>query len=117
LRHAEGPLLVLSPVLGEIGYLLQLRAGPQAEVTFLRSSGGDGFKVAGLQGTGIGRMAGLAETSLDLPLGIVATAVAAIAGRLGLTGIAALDHRHFTVIRPRHVQAFTLLPGAGHALS
>jgi hypothetical protein len=29
-------------------------------VTFLRSSGGDGFRVAGLQGTGTGRMAGLA---------------------------------------------------------
>jgi hypothetical protein len=51
LRHAEGPLLVLSPALGEIGYLLQPRAGPQAEVTFLRSSGGDGFKVAEHQNT------------------------------------------------------------------
>ena len=117
LRHAEGPLLVPSPVLGEIGYLLQSRAGPQAEVTFLRSSGGDGFKVAELQGTDIGRMAGLAGTYIDLPPGIVDAAVAAIAERLGLTGIATLDHRHFTVIRPRHVQAFTLLPGPGHALS
>jgi predicted nucleic acid-binding protein len=117
LRHAEGPLLVPSPVLGEIGYLLQSRAGPQAEVTFLRSSGGDGFRVAELQGAGTGRMAELAERYLDLPLGIVDAAVAAVAGRLGLTGIATLDHRHFTVIRPRHVQAFTLLPGAGHALS
>ena len=70
LRHAEGPLLVPSPVLGEIGYLLQPRAGPQAEVTFLRPSGGDGFKVAGLQGTGTGRMAGRAETYLDRPPGI-----------------------------------------------
>jgi len=108
---------VPSPVLGEIGYLLQSRAGPQAEVTVLRSSGGDGFTVAGLQGTGTGRMAELAGTYLDLPPGIAGAAVAAIAGRLGLTEIATLDHRHFTVIRPRHVQAFTLLPGPGHALS
>ena len=71
LRHAEGPLLVPSPVLGEIGYLLQSRVGPQAEVTFLRSSGGDGFTVAELQGTDIDRMAELVETYLDLPLGIV----------------------------------------------
>jgi hypothetical protein len=62
LRHAEDPLPVPSPVLGEIGYLLQSRAGPRAEVTFLRSSGGDGFKAAGLQGTG--RMAGLTGTNL-----------------------------------------------------
>ena len=117
LRHAEGPLLVPSPVLGEIGYLLRPRVGPQAEVTFLRSSGGDGFKVAELQGTDSGRMAELAETYLDLPPGIAGAAVAAIAERLRLTEIATLDHRHFTVIRPRHVQAFTLLPGPGHALS
>jgi hypothetical protein len=59
----------------------------------------------------------LVETYLDLPLGIVDAAVAAIAERLGLAEIATLDHRHFTVIRPRHVQAFTLLPGPGHAVS
>jgi predicted nucleic acid-binding protein len=108
---------VPSPVLGEIGYLLQLRVGPQAEVTFLRSSGGEEFKVAGLQGTGTGRPAELMETYIDLPPGIAGAAVAAIAERLGLTGIATPDHRHFTVIRPRHMQAFTLLPGPGHALS
>jgi hypothetical protein len=116
-KEAEVP----SPVLGGIGYFLQSRAGPQAEVTFLRSSGGDGFKVAELQGTdtgtGTGRMAGLAGTYLDRPPGIAGAAVAAIAERPGLAGIATLDHRHFTVIRPRHVQAFTLLPGPGHALS
>jgi hypothetical protein len=39
LRRAVGPLLVPSPVLGEIGYLLQSRVGPQAEVTFLKSFG------------------------------------------------------------------------------
>ena len=83
LRQAEGPLLVPSRVLGEIGYLLQPRAGPQAEVTFPRSSGGDGFKVAGLQGTGIGWMAGFVETYLDRPPGIAGAAVAATAGRPG----------------------------------
>ena len=71
LRHAEGPMPAPSPVLGRTGYLLQPRVGPQAEVTFLRSFDGDGFQVAGLQGTAIGRMAELVETYLDLPLGIV----------------------------------------------
>jgi hypothetical protein len=66
------------PVLGETGYLLQPQEGPQAEVTFLRLSGDDGFKVAELQGTGTGRMAGLAETYLDLPLGIVDATVRAL---------------------------------------
>ncbi len=43
LRQAEGPLLVPSPVLGEIGYLLQSRVGPHAEATFLKSFSSDGF--------------------------------------------------------------------------
>jgi uncharacterized protein len=48
----------------------------------------------------------------DLPLGIVDAAVVAIAERLQLTEIATLDHRHFTVVRPRHTAAFVLLPGS-----
>jgi predicted nucleic acid-binding protein len=46
MRAAEGLLLVPSPVLGEIGYLLQSCVGPHAEVTFLKSFGGNGFHVA-----------------------------------------------------------------------
>jgi uncharacterized protein len=109
LRRADGPLLVPSPVMG---YLLQSRVGPQAEVTFLRSFGDEGFRVAELVDHDVSRMAELVETYLDLPLGIVDAAVVAIAERLQLTEIATLDRRHFAVVRPRHVEAFMLLPGA-----
>ncbi|MEU8272201.1 hypothetical protein AB0B89_34245 [Sphaerisporangium sp. NPDC049002] len=33
-----------------------------------------------------------------------------LAERLGLREVATLDHRHFRVVRPRHVPAFDLLP-------
>jgi uncharacterized protein len=111
LRQAQGPLLVPSPVLGEIGYLLQSRVGPQAEVTFLKSFGDDGFHLAEIEDQDISRMAELVETYLDLPLGIVDAAVIAIAERLQLTEMATLEQRHFAVVRPRHVPTFTLLPG------
>ena len=62
LRQADGPLLVPSPVLGEIGYLLQSRVGPQAEVTFLKSFGDDGFDIAELEDHDIQRKAELVET-------------------------------------------------------
>lgn len=110
LSSAGGPLLVPSPVLGEVGYLLQSRVGPQAEVTFLQSFGNDGFHVAELADEDIPRMAELVDSYLDLPLGIVDAAVIAIAERLRLKEVATLDHRHFSVVRPRHVPAFTLLP-------
>ena len=47
---------------------------------------------------------------LDLPLGTVDASVVAAAERLGITEVATVDHRHFSVVRPSHIDAFTLLP-------
>jgi uncharacterized protein len=58
----------------------------------------------------LARMADLVETYSDMPLGAVDAAVVAIAERLGLVEVATLDRRHFTIVRPKHVPAFTLLP-------
>ena len=71
-----------SPVMGEIGYLLQSRVGPQAVVSFLRSFGDDGFRVAELEDREVSRMAEVFETLVDLRLGIVEAAVIVIAVRL-----------------------------------
>jgi predicted nucleic acid-binding protein len=46
----------------------------------------------------------------DLPLGTTDAAAIALCERLGLSEVATLDRRHFTVVRPRHVEALTLLP-------
>jgi predicted nucleic acid-binding protein len=46
----------------------------------------------------------------DLPLGTTDASVIALAERLEVPEVATLDHRHFTVVRPRHTKAFTLLP-------
>ena len=74
--------------MGEIGYLLETRVGPQAEVSFLKSFGGDGFHIAQLENEDIPRLGELVETYIDLPLGIVDAAVITIAERLELTEIA-----------------------------
>jgi uncharacterized protein len=79
MRTAEGPLLVPSPVLGEIGYLLQSRVGRQAEITFLKSFGGNGFRLAEVEEEDLSRIAELVEQYANLPLGIVDAAVIAIA--------------------------------------
>lgn len=34
----------------------------------------------------------------------------ALAERLGVDEFATLDHRHFRIVRPGHVETFTLLP-------
>lgn len=45
-----------------------------------------------------------------MPLGAVDASVVAVAEWLGLAEIATVDRRHFSVVRPRHLDAFTLLP-------
>jgi predicted nucleic acid-binding protein len=50
------------------------------------------------------------ERYADLPLGLVDASVIAVAERLGADAIATLDRRHFSVVRPRGIEAFTLLP-------
>ena len=72
MRAAEGPLLVPSPVLGEIGYLLQSRVGPHAEITFLKSFGANGFHVAEVEEGDIPRIAELVQQYVSLPLAIAA---------------------------------------------
>lgn len=56
------------------------------------------------------RIAELVEHYADLPLGTVDASVVATAERLGATTIATLDRGHFSVVRPRHVEAFELVP-------
>jgi predicted nucleic acid-binding protein len=56
------------------------------------------------------RIAELVARYHDLPLGTVDASVVTLAERLGIEVIATLDRRHFTVVRPKHVRAFALLP-------
>jgi uncharacterized protein len=58
----------------------------------------------------LARMSELIETYADLRLGTVDASVIATAERLGATTIATLDRRHFTVVRPSHIDAFQLVP-------
>lgn len=82
-----------------------------AESTFLRSLRDSVFKVIPLVAADWDRMADLVDEYADLPLGTSDASVIAVAERLGVVEIATLDHRHFRIVRPRHVSAFTLLPG------
>jgi uncharacterized protein len=56
------------------------------------------------------RIAELTEQYKDLPLGIVDASVIALAERRRLDTIATLDHRHFATVKPRHIDAVTLVP-------
>lgn len=56
------------------------------------------------------RTAELESTYADLELGFVDAAVIVACERLGEEKVATFDHRHFSVVRPKHCERLRLLP-------
>ncbi len=109
LEAHPGPMLVPVPVIVETAWLVQKRLGPADEARFLRAVAVD-FERVDLIDADWARVAELVDQYGDLDLGLVDASVVAVAERLGVIELATLDRRDFTVVRPRHVDAFTLLP-------
>jgi predicted nucleic acid-binding protein len=110
LTGASRPLLVPELVVTEVSYLLGDRIGAHAEIAFARAIADGEVVVEAVRESEWERIAELVEQYGDLPLGIVDASVVVLAERHAAREIATLDHRHFTVVRPRHVAGFTLLP-------
>jgi len=109
-RLTDEDMLLPATVGTEVGYLLQTRIGPHAETAFAVGVAEGDFVPVDLTLMDYRRIGELLERYDDLPLGITDASVIALAERLGIHEIATLDHRHFRVVRPNHVDAFTLLP-------
>jgi predicted nucleic acid-binding protein len=110
LHLARRQILVPAPVIAEVGHLLQRNAGPGIEAQFLRSIPSGGITIVDLEFADYERMADLVDTYADFPLGTTDASIIAVAERLGVTEVATLDRRHFHAVRPRHVDALSLLP-------
>lgn len=105
-----GPLVVPTLVITEVVYLLASRLGPVPEVRFLGDLAAGAFQVEPVAAADWLRIAELVSRYRDLPLGTVDASVVATAERLGVTEIATVDRRHFSVVRPTHVDALAFLP-------
>jgi uncharacterized protein len=110
LATAMPPRLVPGTVIAETGYLLERAAGPAVEAGFLRLFSSGYLTLSDLTAADLDRAAELVERYADFPLGTTDATIVAVAERLEITTIATLDVRHFSAVRPRHVDAFTLLP-------
>jgi uncharacterized protein len=110
LANHPGPLLVPTTVFTEVCMLAESRRGTRAELAFLADVRAGLFTLLETTSADLDRIAELVETYADLPLGTVDASVIALAERLNLPAVATLDHRHFSIVRPRHVPALELLP-------
>ena len=97
-------------VITEVAYLIGTRLGSAAEVRFLGDLASGAFVVEPVAAADWLRMAELVATYHDLPLGTVDASVIALSERLRLDTVATFDLRHFTVVRPHHVEALNLVP-------
>lgn len=110
-RATSEALRVPAPVLVELEYALRHAIGVRAFPAVIDEIARGGLRVEDLTPSDYMRVRELLETYADLRVGFVDAAVMAVTERLGEPKLATLDHRHFTVMRPRHVEALELLPG------
>jgi predicted nucleic acid-binding protein len=108
LQGATEPRVVPVCVLVEAEYLL--RQWPQAFAALLADFDSGGLTLLELPLRWLARAGELIRDYHDLPLGLVDATVLAAAEMLGEGKVATLDHRHFRVVRPAHVEALELLP-------
>jgi predicted nucleic acid-binding protein len=110
LANARGPLIVPMLVVTEVAYFLADRIGETAERAFAASLRLGELIAEPVEPPDWNRIGELLEQYEDLGLGVVDASVIAACERLGQTELATLDRRHFSVVRPRHCAALTLLP-------
>ncbi len=110
LSHAPPPLVVPMLVIAEVAYFLADRIGHHAEQAFAQSLREGELLAEPVEPSDWRRIGQLLGEYADLPLGIVDASVVAACERLGATTLATLDRRHFSVVRPLHCAALTLVP-------
>jgi predicted nucleic acid-binding protein len=110
LAQARGVRIVPAPVLVEFDHLAARGTDRGAVDALLDEIEQGTYVVEELLGSDYRRVRELLDTYADLRVGFVDAAVLAIVERLRETKLATLDHRHFSVMRPRHVDALELLP-------
>jgi len=110
LETHPGPLIVPTLVVSEVAHLVGRRLGSKAEALLIAEIATGVLTLEPVHPADALRMLELVAQYRDLRLGTVDASVIAAAERLGVTEIATVDRRHFGVVRPAHVSAFTLAP-------
>lgn len=108
--NSAGQIRTTAMVIAEAAYLIERELGPDVERLLYDSIIVGDIIVEHLTVNDWKRTAELVTRYSNLPLGGTDASLMALAERHRQTEIATLDHRHFTVVRPEHVDAFTLLP-------
>jgi len=105
-----GSLVIPQLVIAEVAYLVQQRLGTRSELLLLSDLVSGAFITEPVAVSDWPRIGELVAQYRDFPLGTTDASVIACAERLGVTAVATTDVRHFAAVRPRHTEAFEILP-------
>ena len=110
-RRPGDALGVSTLVVAEVSYLLKRAPNPpQPEIAFLRLFASGRLQALSPEPADFEGMAELVGRYANLDLGAADASIVAIAERLGVSTIATVDRRDFSIVRPKHVAAFELVP-------
>jgi predicted nucleic acid-binding protein len=105
-----GKLAVPSTVIPEAAYLLNNYLGQSAELVFLQSLLDGELTVEQVTMADLARAGELMKEYADANIGLVDASVIALAERLKISRILTTGRRHYGMVKPKHCQAFDLLP-------
>ena len=111
LIQAAGERLVIpAPVLVEVEYWIGQRLYAAVFLTLLDDILAGAYRVEDVRPEDYPRIRELCDRYADADIGFVDAAVLALVERLNEPKLATLDRRHFSALRPRHVDALLLVP-------
>ncbi len=110
LEESKEPRVLPAPVVYEMDYWIRKRMRTRDLVAFFDEIIDGNLLVEELAPMDYQRVRELSEGYADTNLGFVDASVLAVVERLNEPKLATLDHRHFRMLRPRHVDALRLLP-------
>ena len=109
LESADERLLIPAPELVEVDYWISRRFHPGVLLSLLDDIEAGAFDVEELERADCRRIAEICDRYADADIGFVDAAFLSVVERLDEPKVATLDHRHFGLLRPRHVSALELL--------
>jgi predicted nucleic acid-binding protein len=109
-RAVREPMLLPTPVIVEVAFLLLRDIGPLAVADFVGELTTTDMILVEPEVSDYGRAAAILRQYDDAHIDLVDSLIVAIAERLNIDLILTLDQRHFRMFRPKHCVAFKLLP-------
>jgi len=110
MQRSTEPFIVTTAILAETDYMVATYVGYAVALRLIQSVAHAELQLESLTLADVVRAHDLMAQYADSKVGFVDASIVAIAERLGVTRILTLDRRHFGMIRPRHCEAFELLP-------